>query len=131
MRTCSGSRRGRRAWAGRSRRRRPGCGPNRAPRPPARPTPAPPAAPRAPVRRGERRHLQEETRLRDAVLAAANLALDAAQRPAPMEDLDLEPELVAGHRGPPELGVVDPDDVDLEPARVRRVLQEPDARGLG
>src|SRR6187397_596403 len=49
------------------------------------------------------------------------------QRPAPVEDGDLQAELVARHGRPPELGLVDADDVDLEPPRVRRVLQQPDA----
>jgi hypothetical protein len=75
-------------------------------------------------------HLQQDLGLRHAMGSRADLALHAAELPAPVQDLDLELELVAGDDGPAELRVVDADDVDLHALRVLGLLQKPDAGRL-
>ena len=79
----------------------------------------------------ERRHLEEELRLRHPVLPRPHLSAHAAERAPPVQDGDLEPELVAGNGGTAELRVVDAYEVDLEASGIGRVLEEPDSRGLG
>ena len=78
----------------------------------------------------QRRHLQQQARLRRARVAHAHVAAEARELAAAVLELHLEPQLVAGHHRPPELRVVEADDADLERARVGRRLQQPDARGL-
>ena len=90
----------------------------------ARPAPstAPGRHPRGGVHvgRGQRRRpaAAGSPRPRGARRSAPRPARGTA-RPRRCRTLHLEAELVAGHGGPAELGVVDADDVDLEPAAGR------------
>ena len=65
------------------------------------------------------------------MLPRAHLAAHPAQRAAAVEHAHLQAELVAGHGRAAELGVVDADEMDLQASRVGRVVEEPDAGGLG
>ena len=82
-------------------------------------------------RRLQGRDLQQELGLRHPMLARAHLAAHATERTPAVQDRDLEPQLVAGHGRTAELRVVDAHEMDLETPGIGRVLEQPDARGLG